>query len=1499
VIDVISGDPAGVRDLARHWTQQGEAAEQASTTLGSAKNDIQGGTLGLKGDFAPKIQDAIGELPGELRKLAQGYRGCGRALDTFATKLSEAQVKSRQARDDWDAASTSKRNAEYDLDALAPGWDAHAQSPTGLRAYLADKPEPVMNAVTRRESADRDVDLATSLSRQAAALRGDAERDCVREIKDALEDSGLKNRTWYQKVGDYLKESFTTWDGFVKLCENISLVLGVVALFLTGPLALIVGAVLLIAAAVAIADKLKKLADGEIGWGDLAFELGMVVLARFGGRALGPAFRRLATSKAARGLTSQARKGASRLSNRLKFGDRGRDLADRAKCLLTGHPVDIATGKVFTDAVDLALPGPLPLTYERVWYSTSTYAGPLGHGWHHSFDAGLYAAEEGLLYRLPDGRVVDLLPLYPGTTYFDRQERLVVVRDESSYRITDSTGITRRFAVAPIALPAEGGEPVVVHRLVDQISRAGHRISLEYDEAGRLAEIVDSGGRALQFEYDAAGRIGTVTAPHPLLDDERFTVTRYRYDDLGNLISATDALDHVQQYAYIGHLLVQETDRTGLNFSFEYDGPDERARCLHTWGDGGIYDRRLTYEPGRTTVVNSLGHTVQHEHEAGLVVMSVDALGAETRTEYEYQQPVRRIDALGRVTTYEYDYRGNTGRSEDPAGAVIETIFSEQDLPLTAVDPVGGRWSWRYDENGVLQERRDPLGRSIGFGYRRGLLATVTDAAGGQALLDYDSQGALARLVAADGATARWERDRLGREVAAIDPLGNVERRTLDLLGRLVRLEEPAGEVHELTHDGEGYLLSLRNQRHDIRFTRSGMGRMTSRSQAGTTVRFDYDTEEQLTRIVNKHGSVYSFTYTATGELASERGFDEVLRVFERDAIGRVVSVRRASGLVSRYEYDGGDRVVAVRHSDGAGQRFGYRPDGRLMLAENDETSVRLERDLLGRVVREAQGTTWVDSVYDVLGARVGVQSSLGAGHRTQRSTVGDVETVTADGFQARFTRDQLGQELTRELPGGVRARWYRDEQGRESRHEVLGRSATVRDRSYDWGVDGLLRAVVDTVSGPTRYQHDEFAQLLSATAPDRPAELRMPDAVGNLFRTADRSDRRYGPAGQLLESTDAGGVPVRYTYDAEGNLIAKDGPDVGAWRYRWSSDGTLAEVTRPAGSTVAFGYDALGRRVRKTYRGQTTWWVWDGEVPLHEWVTGEPTLTPGGVSSDGRFAQQQIALESYLSRGPPRGTAEQPVTWLFEPETWAPLARSVDGRWESIVTDHLGAPVAMFDADGELTWDGELSVWGDLRLEAGDRWSCPFRWPGQYEDLETGLHYNRFRYYDPESGQYLSQDPIALDGGSKVYAYVGDTTVETDVLGLSRRSAARTVYRELSVDDLANVKAGRGLIPKGTGGSIAEHVMGADTEHISASLTRAGTRRFASGNGLAAIDVDKAIAGGSRYIDHTNVLQAVRRAGTHRMVEDAKSAEEVLFRGHVPADAVQLVTGRGSGACP
>jgi len=130
-------------------------------------------------------------------------------------------------------------------------------------------------------------------------------------------------------------------------------------------------------------------------------------------------------------------------------------------------------------------------------------------------------------------------------------------------------------------------------------------------------------------------------------------------------------------------------------------------------------------------------------------------------------------------------------------------------------------------------------------------------------------------------------------------------------------------------------------------------------------------------------------------------------------------------------------------------------------------------------------------------------------------------------------------------------------------------------------------------------------------------------------------------------------------------------------------------------------------------------------------------------------------------------------VTWVFEPGTFAPLAKIEGERRYGVITDHLGTPTALLEDAGELAWKAQLDVYGTARMDVIST-GCPWRWPGQYQDDETGLYYNRFRYYDPETGKYISQDPIGLDGGSGLYAYVPDVLAWIDPYGLARCGPAR-----------------------------------------------------------------------------------------------------------------------------
>ncbi len=126
----------------------------------------------------------------------------------------------------------------------------------------------------------------------------------------------------------------------------------------------------------------------------------------------------------------------------------------------------------------------------------------------------------------------------------------------------------------------------------------------------------------------------------------------------------------------------------------------------------------------------------------------------------------------------------------------------------------------------------------------------------------------------------------------------------------------------------------------------------------------------------------------------------------------------------------------------------------------------------------------------------------------------------------------------------------------------------------------------------------------------------------------------------------------------------------------------------------------------------------------------------------------------------------ENLITWVFDENSFVPAAKLVGDKSYSILTDHLGTPYEAYDEEGEKVWAQELDLYGNAI--AGDSSFIPFLYQGQYYDEEIGLAYNRFRYYSPESGTYISQDPIGLAGNNpNFYGYTFDSNTEVDVWGL------------------------------------------------------------------------------------------------------------------------------------
>lgn len=1123
----------------------------------------------------------------------------------------------------------------------------------------------------------------------------------------------------------------------------------------------------------------------------------------------------------------------AQIAERLKFGGehqgRLRSLWDDAVCFLTGHPVDVATGRVITRHLEVELPGPLPLRFERRYDSSLSWRdGALGPGWAHSYQQAAWQERGAVVYRAADGREIEFptfdLPdqvLGEGQSIYNPFERLTARgRGGLRFEIETEDGLLHELG------PVPGGDDRVA-RILRTRHRHGDELSFSYDAAGRLAEARHSRGRRLTFAHDEAGRllrVEAIGAP----EETVALVAAYEYDEAGDLVAARDAAGHSFRFLYVNHLLVKETDRNGLSFYFQYDGLGWSARCVRTWGDGGLYDHVLTYDlPNRRTIVeDSLGHPTCYEmNEINQVVAVTDPLGGVTRYTYDPRHGLLASETgpLGATVTFAYDERGNCTRQVGPDGASQVVEYDHRSRPVRATDRLGGEWGFRYDERGRLVGRSNPLGERMQIRWEEGDPVELTDAMGQSTGLTYDSAGNLVAIRTVDGAVTRYAYDGLGRCRAITDARGNTRLREHDSLGRVVLARDPDGNTHELAYDAEGALVLARDANHEVRLTYRGLGRLDSRTEGGVTVGFAYDSEDRLVAVTNEAGAIFRFELGPTGQVDAEERFDGVRRTFRRDRAGRVVRVLRGGGATTDVTYDPAGRVAAVKPSDGSGVEYAYRADGALVRVATREATVMFERDALGRVVKETVGEDWVSVRYDALGRRVSVQSSRGLAQRIRRNAAGDVVAVSArqardvdaavlclegEGdesvWRATFARDVLGLELERALPGGVRARWQRDGVGRPTVQEVWAGDDFRGARQYTWGPGDRLRTVVDALTGPTTYQHDELGRLVAAVHADGGIDLRLPDAVGNLFRSERRDDRTYGPGGRLLEARGPAGA-TRYEYDADGNLIGKLLPDGAAFAYEWDGMGRLVRVRRPDGASVEFGYDGLGRRLWKTFRGRRTCWLWDGNVPLHEWSEADARLRAAGAgmpdvaqADEIAIARREAALNERPAQGPPAAAHPMPddelVTWLFEPDTFAPLGKLVGERRYGVVVDHLHTPVAMYDDRGAIAWSAQLDAYGELRRSEGDAAACPFRWPGQYEDPETGLYYNRYRYYDPEAGQYVSQDPLGLEGGLGPYAYSADPSTTFDVFGLKEK--CERFVRYMSAEEASASRAAGGLVP-------------------------------------------------------------------------------------------------------
>ena len=304
-------------------------------------------------------------------------------------------------------------------------------------------------------------------------------------------------------------------------------------------------------------------------------------------------------------------------------------------------------------------------------------------------------------------------------------------------------------------------------------------------------------------------------------------------------------------------------------------------------------------------------------------------------------------------------------------------------------------------------------------------------------------------------------------------------------------------------------------------------------------------------------------------------------------------------------------------------------------------------------------------------------------------------------------------------------------------------------------------------------FDYDVVGTLAAARYDEVDILYKLPDRIGNIYPDRFAKEARYERGGRRKEDKE-----WTYHFDGEGFLTERISKRESVerydwirrkriiepltWSYTWDGAGQLIGVKNNDKVNLRFEYDALGRRTAKinaygkAEQYTITRFLWDGNVPLHEWVYPLSDRPETIDDSDGR--------RSYASPEP----QTELTTWIFDEGTFVPSAKLIGDRRYSIISDYLGTPIEAYDEEGQRVWTRELDIYGRVRIEQGEVGLVPFLYQGQYLDGETGLAYNRFRYYSPETGAYISQDPIRLEAGlTNLYAYVHDVNAWVDPWGL------------------------------------------------------------------------------------------------------------------------------------
>ncbi len=877
-----------------------------------------------------------------------------------------------------------------------------------------------------------------------------------------------------------------------------------------------------------------------------------------------------------------------------------------------------------------------------------------------------------------------------------------------------------------------------------------HQIKTQYNAVGQPTEVSETGYEPVEGK--------------PL---ER--TTRYRYETI-SLRSVLVAIDGPLPNG--PHNSAQDSDITQL-----------------VWDKGANFVIAVTQPGGRT-------HSVSHERGTGLLSEVKNANGFDTQFVYDTQTRLITTRSNGpgwpqpRTQSYRYDalgYATEMGTGED--SDTVKTFKAQARQGFDAA----GRLLWHADALGMLiHNRYDSESHLTQTGRYTNAVAQETRFANDapkqpvkltQPVQHFaDDFGRLVLSLSADHGRSRRSYDQADRLISMSDAMGHVAVYQYTLRGRIAS--------QKVTHAQTGKIQTTQ-------WRYNPQGQLLEISHSTQTERYEYDARGlQTARIVTLK--------TGQDQTASEH---TAITRYSHDDQGQLATSTLPDGTQLQYLRNGQGQVVQVTRNP-------IRTPWLRWLGHEQTIVKDLARDLVG-LKRYTSGN--------------GIQAQY------QRSPQGVLARIVYQ--QHTTTGAPPSQPGALGLPADPLAllehRYLWDIRGKLLYTQSAVPAATSTVANTD------ASKVTQTVVRRSSYAYDQQARLVATSTglvaePGHQNNNRYAyDGAGRrVLSQQDFSDPNELKAGTQAHAYQAGSHRLMSTdtsYSDNGQPLRMAGR-----QFEWDALGRLSRVTASgdnAATSTDYTYDHRGLRTAKhvgtrggTGGQHTTYYVYDAqrqplaELNAHGRITRQyfyladlPLALIDSPEGQALSTADESLLEQTLTAMQDVGTAVQ--SWFN--------AEAGMGQLVWLHTNHLGAPEAATNAQGQLVWQARYEAFGAAHVNEGQTTQAqqgasqnaqPFglnlRLPGQYFDVETGLHYNRQRYYDPQAGQYLTPDPLGNPDGPNPYAYVRYNplgNVDPDGLVLfafdgtnssnppAEHSTYSNVYKFYLAYDVSDVNSGNG----------------------------------------------------------------------------------------------------------